>query len=222
MMMFNPEHALGIYRADRNSLTLGSGTSHEEGALIGMAFVWSSAMQPNTLECLADRAYRMERTVMATVSVAGAQQEQTRRWITAIHEAGHVLGERLMGSKIKEATILPTRRFDGQVTPEIDLQNYRYDHEGTIICLLLGHLAELEFGYRREYGHGSDYAKVEKMLKERIKGEKSKAWSKKTGVRDTMLNHVTKKNAPCDIWFVHQVVGGYYDAEGNYVSYRKE
>jgi hypothetical protein len=159
---------------------------------------------------------------MACVPDARVQWEQAQKVITAIHEAGHVLGERLMGSKIKEATILPTRCFNGQVTPEIGLQNYRYDHEGTIICLLLGHATELEFGYRSEYGHGSDYARVEKMLKEDIKGKKSKTWSQKTGVRGKMFNHVTKKTEPCDIWFAHQVVGGYYDAKGNYVSYRKE
>jgi hypothetical protein len=157
---------------------------------------------------------------MASVLVTGIQQEQARKYITAIHEAGHVLGERLMGGKIKEATILSSYRYLGQVKPEFDLKAC-IDWKGTIIRLLLGHAAELEFGYRSEYGHGSDYAKVEKMLKEDIKGEKSKTWSQKTGVRDKMFNHVTKKTEPCDIWFAHQVAGGYYDAKGNYVSYRK-
>jgi len=153
--------------------------------------------------------------------MASIQWEQAQKFITAIHEAGHVLGERLMGSKIKEATILPSYRYLGQVKPEFDLK-VCFDWKGTIIRLLLGRAAELEFGYRSQYGHGSDYAKVEKMMKEKVKYEKSKAWSKKTGVRDTMLNHVTKKTEPCDIWFAHQVVAGYYDAKGNYVSYRKE
>jgi hypothetical protein len=157
---------------------------------------------------------------MASVPDARVQREQAQKFITAIHEAGHVLGERLMGSKIKEVTILQSYRYLGQVKPEFDLK-VCFDWKGTIIRLLLGHAAELEFGYRSEYGHGSDYAKVEKMLKEDIKGEKSKTWSQKTGVRDKMFNHVTKKTEPCDIWFAHQVAGGYYDAKGNYVSYRK-
>ena len=117
---------------------------------------------------------------MASVLVTGIQQEQARKWITAIHEAGHVLGERLMDSKIKEATILPSYRYLGQVKPEFDLK-VCFDWKGTIICLLLGHAAELEFGYSSEYGHSSDYVRVEKLMKEPIKYEKSKAWSKKTG-----------------------------------------
>jgi hypothetical protein len=89
------------------------------------------------------------------------------KWITAVHEAGHALGARLAGSEITEATVVPTANYSGQV------HTMTFGWEQGITECLLGHAAELEFGYQGDYGHGGDYDQAQKLLKDLIKYERS-------------------------------------------------
>ncbi len=96
-----------------------------------------------------------------------------QKWAIAYHEAGHVLGFRLAGTKIKEATILPSRHYDGHV-----VANEYTKIEDGVVCDCLGHAAEVEFGvYNGWGGHGSDYEHAEERLKDPIKWARSKAWA---------------------------------------------
>jgi len=103
-------------------------------------------------------------------------------WVSAIHEGGHVLGARLAGSEIYEATIVPSKSFDGWVKTD----TFSHREEGMVEALL-GHAAELEFGLRYSWGAEHDYAKVEKTLKERIRWRKSKAWAKANDQGETAI-----------------------------------
>jgi ATP-dependent Zn protease len=110
------------------------------------------------------------------------QERQKRHdWITAIHEAGHVLGARLAGSEIYKATIVPSKRFDGCVKAN----TFSHSEEG-MVEFLLGHAAELEFGFA-SWGEGHDYVQVEKALKDPIKWRKSEAWAKTNNQKETFI-----------------------------------
>jgi hypothetical protein len=109
------------------------------------------------------------------------EMQQHNDWITAIHEAGHVLGARLAGSEIYEATIVPSKRFHGYVKAN----TFLYSEEG-MVEFLLGHAAELEFGFD-SWGEGHDYAQVEKALKDPIRWRKSKAWAKANDQKETFI-----------------------------------
>ncbi len=109
------------------------------------------------------------------------QLRQQRRLQTAIHEAGHVLGARLHGSKVKSATIVATKDYQGIV------YSTTIKWEENVIEYLLGYAAEIQFGYveRRRWfqGHGEDYARAEKAIKEHLRYKKSEAWSEQTGIK---------------------------------------
>lgn len=95
-----------------------------------------------------------------------------QKWAIAYHEAGHVLGFRLAGTKIEKATIIPSRHFDGHV------QGEWCKTEDSVVCDCLGHAAELAFGvYNGWGGHTSDYEQAEERLKDPIKWARSKAWA---------------------------------------------
>jgi hypothetical protein len=95
-----------------------------------------------------------------------------QNWAIAYHEAGHVLGFRLAGTKIKTATILPSRHYEGHVQGEWTRL------EESVVCDCLGHAAELEFGvYNGWGGHSSDYQHAEERLKDPIRWARSKAWA---------------------------------------------
>jgi ATP-dependent Zn protease len=101
----------------------------------------------------------------------GLEQRHEQKWINAVHEAGHALGARLAGSEITEATIVPTAKYNGQV------RSMTIGWKQKIIENLLGHAAELEFGYQEKYGHRSDDDEAEKLIKDFIKYERSEALS---------------------------------------------
>lgn len=96
-----------------------------------------------------------------------------QKWAIAVHEAGHVLGFRLAGTPIKEATIIASRSYDGHVVASDYTKT-----EDSVVCDCLGHAAELEFGvYNGWGGHGSDYEHAAERLKDPIKWDRSKAWA---------------------------------------------
>jgi hypothetical protein len=103
------------------------------------------------------------------------EQEKLRLWISAIHEGGHCLGVRLGGRRIKKATIVPSKTFDGCVTHDFDISKPYLDGGYRIEEYLLGHAAEVEFGYTHGIGHEYDYQQVREMLKAPIKHAKSEA-----------------------------------------------
>jgi hypothetical protein len=124
------------------------------------------------------------------------EQEKLRLWITAIHEAGHCLGARLGGRCIAKATIVPGKKFDGCVHSEHDISKPVVSTY-VIEEWLLGHAAEVEFGFTGSIGHGWDYDHVVEMLKVPIKSAKSTAWSERTGIWGKVGNH---KHAPYSTW----------------------
>jgi hypothetical protein len=94
----------------------------------------------------------------------------------AVHEAGHVLGCRLAGVKIKEATIVPKGLCNGYVKPADPFRGEDFLRNDAI-CNLLGHAAELEFGITWGYGHYKDYERATKQIKESLKWQRSDAWA---------------------------------------------
>lgn len=95
-----------------------------------------------------------------------AEMKAVRQRQTSVHEAGHCLGARLAKSEITIATIEP----DG-VKSEGHIRSTTLRWEDSITELLLGHAAEREFGFDGK-GHGSDYERAEKELKEMMKHRK--------------------------------------------------
>ena len=154
-------------------------------------------------QCLADRL---------------AENEEMRLWTTAVHEAGHVLGARLGGRRIKSATIVPTKKFLGCVNSEHDLDK-PYVGEYRIEEWLLGHAAVVEFDVHEidGDGHDFDYKQVAEMLKAPIKSAKSKAWSERTGIWGKLGNH---KHAPYSTWDINPRWG--YTKDGKTVNYVKD
>ena|SRR5215469_18488670 len=87
------------------------------------------------------------------------EQEKLQLWVTAIHESGHCLGARLGGRRIKKATIVPSKRFEGCVKSEpIDYKTYTGAYR--IEEWLLGHAAEVEFEFTGGIGHDYDFEQV--------------------------------------------------------------
>ena len=122
-----------------------------------------------------------------------AEQELLRLWAIAVHEAGHCLGARLGGRRINKATIVPSKRFEGCVHSEHDPDKQYHETSGyRIEEWLLGRAAEVEFGLNSD-GHDYDYEQVIEMLKAPIKSAKSKAWSERTGIWGSSLNHITNE-----------------------------
>ena len=133
----------------------------------------------------------------------GEEQEKLRLWTTAIHEAGHCLGARLGGRRVKKATIVPSKKFEGCVKSEHDPNKPYHETSGyRIEEWLLGHAAVVEFDIDDidGNGHDFDYKQVAEMLKAPIKSEKSKAWSERTGIWGKMGNH---KHAPYSTWDIN-------------------
>lgn len=95
-------------------------------------------------------------------------------WKVAVHEAGHCLGNRLAGTAITSATIIPTSRWcDGSVTSKEWMKR-----EDDVISSLLGHAAELEFGFDGfTFGHLPDYEHAANRLKATVKWRKSDDWA---------------------------------------------
>jgi ATP-dependent Zn protease len=94
---------------------------------------------------------------------------------TAYHEAGHCLGFRFFGIPIEKATIVPSHRYAGCVTaPDITL----WEHQAVID--LLGHAAELEFGFADSYrlfNYTEDYAHALENIKRPMKYKRSDEWA---------------------------------------------
>lgn len=87
-------------------------------------------------------------------------------WAVAVHEAGHCLGARLAGSQVTLATIEGGRGSDGRI------RSTTMQWEKSIIELLLGHAAELEFGIQEPRGwggHFKDYEQAAKRLRDMMK-----------------------------------------------------
>jgi len=95
----------------------------------------------------------------------------------ALHEAGHCLGFRLEGRKILYATIIPSCKSDGHVQADEYNRGATLKTENSVVTFLLGHAAELEFGFTGEFGHASDYRESEGFLKNSIRYRKSDAWA---------------------------------------------
>jgi hypothetical protein len=149
---------------------------------------------------------------------AGAAEAILRTQMTAIHEAGHVLGCRLGGYPVTTATVQPTKTTLGRVSSS-RLKGW----DDAIIEALLGHAAELEFGFQKSYGYETDYRHAEAELKELLRIQKSKAWSQKTGLRGTTFNHLSKQTESCNIYTHWDVPdGGCRDAKGSFVSYHAD
>ena len=133
------------------------------------------------------------------------QRQREQRLQTAIHEAGHVLGARLAGSKVTSATIVPSRGYLGLV------RSTTFGWEENIIECLLGYAAELQFGYKTPYrgrwgwaGHSEDYEKATKNLKEMLKTRKSDVWSKHTGIYGKLVvNGVERTHTPYHRWDIN-------------------
>jgi hypothetical protein len=133
-----------------------------------------------------------------------AETERMRLWTTAVHEAGHVLGARLGKRFIKNATIVPSKKFLGRVRSVPDLDKpYKEAHAYSIEEWLLGHAAVVEFGIDHVdgYGHSYDYEQVAKMLKEPIRDAKSKAWAERTGIYGRcVVGGEERKHTPYTTW----------------------
>ena len=161
--------------------------------------------QPNANECFHQRgAIRWDFTNVvycdrACWEARREEQEKLRLWITAIHEAGHCLGARLGGRCITKATIVPGKKFDGCVHSEHDISKPVVSTY-FIEEWLLGHAAEVEFGFTFGIGHDWDYDHVVEMLKAPIKSEKSKAWSERTGIWGKLGSHM---HAPYSTWDIN-------------------
>lgn len=110
------------------------------------------------------------------------EQEKLRLWITAVHEAGHCLGARLAKSEITEATIIP--KGSGMRASEGHIRSTTIAWEDAITEFLLGHAAEVEFGYPYGIGHGSDYERAEKELKDMLKRPKRQVWNRANGYKE--------------------------------------
>ncbi|HEV2173984.1 MAG TPA: hypothetical protein VGR71_10470 [Nitrospira sp.] len=142
--------------------------------------------------------------------------ERTRLWMTAVHEAGHCLGARLGNRRITKATIEPSKKFDGCVHSEHDISKPVFSTY-VIEEWLLGHAAEVEFGFTGGIGHDWDYDHVVEMLKAPIKSAKSKAWSERTGIWGKVGKH---KHAPYSTWDINPRWG--YGTDGKTVNYVKD
>lgn len=129
------------------------------------------------------------------------EQEKLRLWITAIHEAGHCLGARLAGRFITKATIVPSKKFDGCVKSE-PIHYKTYTGAYRIEEWLLGHAAEVEFGFTEGCGHDYDYEQVAEQLKAPIRHAKSEAWAKRTGIYGRYAGN-GEKHAPYSTWDIN-------------------
>jgi len=150
-----------------------------------------------------------------------AEQEKLRLWITAIHEAGHCLGARLGSRKIKEATIVSSKRFDGCVANKFE-PSQPYSSKYLIEEWLLGHAAEVEFGFTGGTGHEYDYKQVVEMLKAPIKSAKSKEWSERTGIWGRSLNHITNQYEECPVYSTWDIRPRYSYVNGKTVNHVKD
>jgi len=98
--------------------------------------------------------------------------------VAAYHEAGHVLGCRIVGTPAVKATIEPTTKNDGHV-----LRTKLVTWEDSALISYMGRAAELEFGYKdNHWGSYMDYEDAEKELREDMRLQKCKAWSARTGI----------------------------------------
>jgi hypothetical protein len=121
-------------------------------------------------------------------------------WSTAVHEAGHVLGVRLAGAKIHEATIIGKGRYEGHVLHYgWRVGDFRFiapaknsydscDYDDYIMMIMLGELAELELGFPGNTSD-SDYNKITKWLKHGIRIKKSRKWCRDHGINSVITSY---------------------------------
>jgi hypothetical protein len=150
-----------------------------------------------------------------------AEQSYQRLWCTAVHEAGHCLGARLGGRKIKEATIVPSKKFEGCVSHEIDIHQ-PYPTEYQMEEWLLGHAAEVEFGFTGGIGHEYDYEQAAELLKAPIKRAKSLAWSERTDIWGSTLNHITNEYEEHPVYSTWDIRPRYSYVNGKTVNHVKD
>lgn len=130
-----------------------------------------------------------------TMDVSNLTAEQSERMMVAVHEAGHVLGCRIVGTPVVKATIEPTKKNDGHV-----LHTKMVTWEDSALISYMGRAAELEFGYKDDdWGSYLDYEHSEKELREDMRFQKSKAWSARSGIWGRLNGRKTTVYAAWDI-----------------------
>jgi len=126
------------------------------------------------------RGYKLVYCNQACWDAKGAEEQTRRKRATALHEAGHTLGNRLAKIPIETATIVPCRKYDGHVKGG-GLAKY----EEQAVIDLLGHAAELEFecyeGSKFYFEVTSDYAQALENIKRPLKNQRSEAWALANG-----------------------------------------